>query len=121
LVEVSTASQNWWGRDEMFWAEEEKLMAAAAAVIQGLREEVLRETGFTCSAGIADNKMLAKLTSAMHKPFQQTLLPREAIAPAGLPIDRLRGFGGDMGRQLQSALSISTCGELVKFPAQKVQ
>ncbi len=30
--------------------------------------------GFTCSAGIAHNKLLAKLGSAMHKPNQQTVV-----------------------------------------------
>ena len=31
--------------------------------------------GFTCSAGIACNKLLAKVASAMNKPNQQTVVP----------------------------------------------
>lgn len=31
--------------------------------------------GFTCSAGIAANKLLAKVASAMNKPNQQTVVP----------------------------------------------
>ena len=31
--------------------------------------------GFTCSAGIAANKLLAKVGSALHKPNQQTIVP----------------------------------------------
>ena len=31
--------------------------------------------GYTCSAGIACNKLMAKIASAMHKPNQQTVIP----------------------------------------------
>lgn len=33
------------------------------------------ETGLRCSAGIACNKLLAKLCSGLHKPNDQTILP----------------------------------------------
>ena len=36
---------------------------------------MLLAAGFTCSAGIAGNKLLAKIASAMNKPNQQTLVP----------------------------------------------
>jgi nucleotidyltransferase/DNA polymerase involved in DNA repair len=35
--------------------------------------------GYTASAGIAANKLLAKIGSAMHKPAQQTLIPPRAV------------------------------------------
>lgn len=44
-----------------------------------LRAAVAAETEFSCSAGIAHNKMLAKLASNMHKPAQQTVVPLAAI------------------------------------------
>jgi len=47
--------------------------------------------GYTCSAGIACNKLMAKIASAMHKPNQQTVIPprywhdwrSDAIRPRG--------------------------------------
>lgn len=39
--------------------------------------------GFTCSAGIAANKLLAKVGSALHKPNQQTIVPPRCRPPPG--------------------------------------
>jgi hypothetical protein len=40
--------------------------------------------GFTCSAGIAANKLLAKVGSALHKPNQQTIVPPRCLpSPPG--------------------------------------
>lgn len=57
--------------------------AAAAVALAGagvallLRKELLAQLGFTASAGIAHNKLLAKIGSAKNKPNQQTIvLPR---------------------------------------------
>jgi len=39
-----------------------------------IRREIKETTGLTCSAGIASNKLLAKICSGMRKPDQQTYL-----------------------------------------------
>ena len=46
------------------------------------------EAGYRSSAGVACNRMLAKLAAGLHKPDDQTvLLPCEAPAfVAGLPV-----------------------------------
>jgi DNA polymerase eta len=55
----------------------DRLVAAGALLVQRLRDAVLARLGFTCSAGVAPNKLLAKIASALHKPAQQTIvLPR---------------------------------------------
>ena len=38
-------------------------------------DQAVATAGFTSSAGIAANKLLAKVSSALNKPNQQTLVP----------------------------------------------
>ena len=60
-------------------AKENKIIAVASMIAKEARHAVKTETGFRCSAGIASNKLLAKLCSGLHKPDDQTiLLPSEA-------------------------------------------
>lgn len=58
------------------------------------------EAGYRCSAGIACNKLLAKLASGLHKPDDQTVLPPPEAAGfvAPLPPRALAGVGGSRAR-----------------------
>jgi hypothetical protein len=47
------------------------IMSVAAEMIRDIRREVEEKLGYTCSAGIARNKMLAKLAAGWKKPNQQ--------------------------------------------------
>lgn len=52
-------------------------ISPGAAVALRLRGAVLDQLGFTCSAGIGPNKLVAKIGSALNKPAKQTVvLPR---------------------------------------------
>ena len=64
-------------------------------------------------AGVAHNKILAKLASGMHKPMQQTVVPSSATATLlhDLPIPKLRQLGGKFGEEIMSSLSITTVGQ----------
>ncbi|PQQ18906.1 DNA polymerase eta isoform X2 [Prunus yedoensis var. nudiflora] len=82
----------------------DKLLACGAFIIAELRLQVLKETEFTCSAGIAHNKILAKLASGMNKPAQQTVVPFSSVKGLldSLPIKKItwlwniaRGISGD--------------------------
>ena len=81
---IDGASAGWWGRDAATWGNEEMLLAAGAVLIDRSRREVTRRLGFTCSAGIATNKLLAKLCGGLHKPNQQTVLPPKATTLYGI-------------------------------------
>ncbi|KAL3654578.1 hypothetical protein CASFOL_001563 [Castilleja foliolosa] len=101
----------------------DKLLACGALIVAELRLEVLKETEFTCSAGIAHNKMLAKLASGMNKPAQQTIVPCSSVMNLleSLPIKKMKQLGGKLGTSLQTELSVNTVGDLLKFTEEKLQ
>ncbi|KAG6392191.1 hypothetical protein SASPL_146402 [Salvia splendens] len=113
----------------------DKLLACGALIVAELRMEVLKKTEFTCSAGIAHNKasgsisfffnhMLAKLTSGMHKPAQQTIVPSSSVEEllASLPIKKMKKqLGGKLGTSLQDKCAVNTVGDLLQFSEEKLQ
>eukprot|EP00931_Biecheleriopsis_adriatica_P059272 TRINITY_DN35440_c0_g1_i1.p1 TRINITY_DN35440_c0_g1~~TRINITY_DN35440_c0_g1_i1.p1 ORF type:complete len:584 (+),score=155.31 TRINITY_DN35440_c0_g1_i1:79-1830(+) len=91
-------------------------LVAGAVVVAELRSEIKEKLGFSCSGGVATNKLLAKLGCGLHKPDQQTILLPHAV-PAllkDLPLDRLPGLGGDLGNLVKSKLAVETAGQLVE-------
>lgn len=97
---VGDGSAAWWARPAAEWPQDELMLAAGALIVGRARAEVSRRLpAFSCSAGIAGNKMMAKLCGGLHKPNQQTVLPPSAVLTLldPLPVDRLRGFGGKLG------------------------
>lgn len=93
------------------------LLVAGAMQVARLRAAVKSSTGFTLSAGIASNKMLAKLISGTHKPNKQTVLPMEEVQPLlrRLPLRDLNGFGGKLGDFLIETHGIERVGDLQKY------
>ncbi|KND00532.1 uncharacterized protein SPPG_04842 [Spizellomyces punctatus DAOM BR117] len=85
------------------------------SVVSELRAEIFRRTMLTASAGIAANKMLAKVCADINKPNGQKFLPvdRESIMEfvRTLPIRKVPGVGKVNERILKS-LGIETCGHL---------
>lgn len=113
--------RNWFQRSDADHVD--KLLACGALIVAELRRQVLKETEFTCSAGIAHNKMLAKLASGMNKPAQQTAVPSASVKEllGRLPIKKMKQLGGKLGDSLQSVLGVSTVGDLLQFSEQKLQ
>lgn len=50
-----------------------------SSIVNEIRAAVKSQTGYECSAGIAHNKILAKLVCGMNKPNKQTILPQKHI------------------------------------------
>ena len=95
---------------------------ASMPVAAEVRAEVFRKLRYTCSAGVAHNKTLAKLVraaavevyglewwvtrgiilqgSAMNKPNRQTLFPVSAVQEfmCKLPLRKIKMLGGKLGK-----------------------
>jgi DNA polymerase IV len=84
-----------------------------AELEEQIRATIFQSTRLTASAGIAPNKMLAKIASDWNKPNGQFDIKQEDIAEfmRVLPVQRLWGIGAKSTEKLQR-LGIRTCGEL---------
>lgn len=91
-------------------SEREETGAAVAAAI---RRTIFSQTGLTASAGIAPNKLLAKIASDWNKPNGQFEIAPEAIAAFmhALPVRKLWGIGAVSAERLER-MAVRTCGEL---------
>ncbi|KDQ57446.1 hypothetical protein JAAARDRAFT_129936 [Jaapia argillacea MUCL 33604] len=80
-----------------------------------MREQVHQETNLTVSAGIAPNKMLAKICSDKNKPNGQFHLPfdRKVITAFmyDLSIRKIPGIGR-VNERLLDSIGIKTCGDI---------
>ncbi|KAH9839306.1 DNA/RNA polymerase [Rhodofomes roseus] len=83
--------------------------------VQEMRETVHRETNLTVSAGIAPNKMLAKICSDKNKPNGQFKLEFNSRAIKAfmrdLSIRKVPGVGRVNERLLES-MGVETCGDI---------
>jgi DNA polymerase-4 len=87
------------------------------AVALKIKTGIARETGLTCSIGIAPNKLLAKIASDMHKPDGLTILTPDDIEGRLwlMPTRKLYGLGPKTEAHLK-AMNIATIGQLAALP-----
>ncbi|XP_073943536.1 DNA polymerase eta [Choristoneura fumiferana] len=103
--------------------EHAKQLLVGAIIVSEIRAAVFRETGYTCSAGIAHNKILAKLVCGMNKPNKQSVLPKHTvnILYKTLPVKKVKHLGGKFGYSVCEVLKISNMFELQKFTEKELQ
>jgi DNA polymerase-4 len=84
-----------------------------AAIAFEIRERIFEQTGLTASAGIASNKLLAKVASDINKPNGQCVVPPDQVAQfmESLPVRKLWGIGGVSAEKLERR-AICTCSQL---------
>ena len=89
----------------------------ATEVAREIRARIFETTGLTASAGIAPNKMLAKIASDLRKPNgQHTIKPAMVAAfMETLPAKKIHGIGAVTARKLAELLKVETCGDLQAF------
>lgn len=79
--------------------------------------------GYDCSAGIAHNKILAKLACGMNKPNKQTILPLDEIPKLfkTLEIRKIRGLGAKFGEIVCETFKVKFMGDLLAFSERDLQ
>lgn len=98
------------------------LKRSAASVALEIRKRIRQTTGLTASAGIAPNKMLAKIASDWRKPNGQFEIKSHEIQDfmKDLPVSKIWGVGKKAAVRL-GELSIATCGQLQQLSKPKLQ
>ena len=93
----------------------------AAAYARGVRETVRRDVGLTVSAGVARQKLLAKIASDDAKPDGlRTVLPGSEVAYLRqLPVGRLWGIGPKSELRLRAA-GVTLVGELAELDDERL-
>ncbi|GAU29508.1 hypothetical protein TSUD_115300 [Trifolium subterraneum] len=86
-------------------------------IAQEIRVGVYEETGLTCSAGVAPNRLLAKVCSDINKPNGQYVLPNNRLAVmtfiSSLPIRKIGGIGKVTEHILKEVFGINTCEQML--------
>jgi DNA polymerase-4 len=85
-------------------------------IAKEIRARILAETGLTASAGIASNKMLAKIASDWRKPNGQFAILPDQVQEfmATLSVRKIWGVGPKSSERF-AARGIETCGDLQKL------
>ncbi|KAK8070465.1 sister chromatid cohesion protein eso1 [Apiospora hydei] len=92
-------------------------------IVRDIRAEVRRKIGYTCSAGIASNKMLSKLGSGHKKPNQQTVIRNRAVQHflSDMKVTKIRNLGGKLGEQVTSVFETDSIKVLLAIPVEQMK
>jgi DNA polymerase-4 len=108
------------GIDEAF-LDISEVEGTPAEISAGIKKRIKEETGLTCSIGIAQSKLLAKIASDMEKPDGLTVISGKDIEDRiwPLPVRKLWGVGPKTEAYLKG-IDINTIGQLAAVPLEKL-
>lgn len=92
-------------------------------IVRSVRAAVRERLKYTCSAGIARNKMIAKLGSAHKKPNQQTIVRNRAVHQfmGGFKFTKIRNLGGKLGDEVVNKFGTDQVKELLTAPIEQLK
>lgn len=95
----------------------ERMFGPPDVIAQTLRQRVARETGLTCSVGVAPLKFVAKVASDINKPNGVYVVTHEALNAflETLPVKKVPGAGKRTVAFLEG-LGIRTLGDVRRYP-----
>ena len=99
------------------------VMLLGSEIVRGVRESIRETLGYTCSAGVARNKMLAKLGSGHKKPNSQTIVRNRAIQNflGGFKFTKIRNLGGKLGDEIVSMFNTDSVSELLQVSLEQLK
>ncbi|RMZ78625.1 hypothetical protein DV738_g3835, partial [Chaetothyriales sp. CBS 135597] len=107
--------------DDPDW--DDVVMNIGSEIVRGVRQKIYERLKYTCSAGIARNKMMAKLGAGYKKPNQQTIVRNRATQHflSGFKFTKIRNLGGKLGDQVVEAFNTDTVQELLQIPLETLR
>lgn len=90
---------------------------SATLIAKEIRQKIYEDQQITASAGIAPNKMLAKIASDWNKPNGQFVITPNMISDfiSELPVNKLFGVGKVTAEKL-TIKGINICADIQKYP-----
>lgn len=98
-------------------------MLLGSEIVRSVRTAIRERLKYTCSAGIARNKMIAKLGSAHKKPNQQTIIRNRAVQQFmdGFKFTKIRNLGGKLGDEVVNKFGTDQVKELLVAPIEQLK
>ena len=99
----------------------ENLFGCHEEIARRIKERISKETGLTCSIGIAPNKFMAKVASEMNKPDGLTIILATEVDQflSILPVAKIPGVGKRAVEGLRRH-SVNTVGDLKRFTREQL-
>jgi len=91
------------------------VMLIGSEIVRNVRKAIREKLQYTCSAGIARNKMMAKLGSGHKKPNSQTIVRNRAVQHflSDFKFTKIRNLGGKLGDQVVTAFGTDQLTDLL--------
>ncbi|KAK5198901.1 N-acetyltransferase eso1 [Exophiala xenobiotica] len=107
--------------DDPDW--DDVVMNIGSEIVRDVRTTIREKLKYTCSAGIARNKMMAKLGAGYKKPNQQTIVRNRAVQHflSGFKFTKIRNLGGKLGDQVVDTFGTDEVAELLKIPMEQLK
>ncbi|KAJ9647454.1 uncharacterized protein PV06_00167 [Exophiala oligosperma] len=118
LVDLDSAETE---DDDPDW--DDVAMNIGSEIVRGVRATIRERLKYTCSAGVARNKMMAKLGAGYRKPNQQTIVRNRAVQHflSGYKFTKIRNLGGKLGDQVVDTFNTDEVTELLKIPLEQLK
>ena len=107
--------------DDPDW--DDVVLLVASEIVRNIRAAIRERLKYTCSAGIAKNKLLSKLGSAHKKPNQQTVIRNRAVRHflSGFKVTKIRNLGGKLGEQVSQIFNTDSVQDLLAVSVEQLK